>query len=128
MAPHVSSKFAVFFTRENIYIYILGCYPRRHTELSYPVTTSFRIRTHLCLIMKFSASILALAACVIATPTPEELVPLEGRQSLPSVNFRSYTSLGCPGSGSAGNARVNACVALPGASTKLQTVPGICVG
>lgn len=82
-----------------------------------------------CLIMKvFAASLLALAPYVMATPTPGDIAPLEARQSLPSINYRSFVSGGCSGSGTVFNSRVNACSVLPGASTRLETRPGICVG
>ncbi|KAK0633918.1 hypothetical protein B0T14DRAFT_561456 [Immersiella caudata] len=74
----------------------------------------------------FPAHFLALAAYVTAAPASEESAPLEVRQSLPSINYRSFVSGGCSGSGTVFNSRVNACSVLPGASTRLETRPGIC--
>ncbi|KAK4442534.1 hypothetical protein QBC34DRAFT_418565 [Podospora aff. communis PSN243] len=77
--------------------------------------------------MRFSAAyVLALSAYVAATPASEVPAPLEVRQSLPSINYRSFVNGACSGSGTVFNSRVNACSVLPGASTRLETRPGIC--
>ena len=85
--------------------------------------------------MKVSNSSIVIAACLgfaIAAPTLESAsTAFESDRAIAarqSFTIRSYTSLGCPSTGTGNTFIDGLCFALPGASTKLTQTVTSCRG